>query len=73
MEENKENKLEQDTIQLNGKIIKFPKNTKASNALKFLEQVKVNPKHTWYIIIEDQEQDLKMVKYNRSQGVNLLD
>jgi len=60
-------------IELTGKIAKFPKNTKAVNALKFLENVKVNPTKLWYIVIEDQGTDLKMVKYNRYKGVNLLE
>ena len=60
-------------IKLTGKIAKFPNNTKAVKALKFLENVKVNPKKLWYIIIEDQGTDLKMVKYNRHSDVNLLE
>jgi hypothetical protein len=60
-------------IELTGKIVKFPSDTKAVNALKFLESVKVNPSKLWYIIIEDQGTDLKMVKYNRSMGVNLFE
>lgn len=68
-----ENNIENNNIELTGKIAKFPKDTKAVKALKFLENVKVNPNKIWYIIIEDQGTDLKMVKYNRSNGVNLLD
>jgi len=60
-------------IKLTGKIAKFPNNTKAVKALKFLENVKVNPKKLWYIIIEDQGTDLKMVKYNRHSDLNLLE
>jgi len=63
----------QSNIKLTGKIAKFPNNTKAIKALKFLENVKVNPKKLWYIIIEDQGTDLKMVKYNRHSDVNLLE
>lgn len=62
-----------DNIEFTGKIVKFPKNTKAVKALEFMETIKINPNKTWYIIIEDQETDLKMVKYNRCKGVNLLD
>lgn len=60
-------------IKLTGKVAKFPNNTKAVKALKFLENVKVNPKKLWYIIIEDQGTDLKMVKYNRHSDLNLLE
>lgn len=68
-----DNNSGKEQIKINGKVIKFPNNTKAVKALKFLENVKVNPKKHWYIIIEDQETDLKMVKYNRHEGVNLLE
>ena len=63
----------ENNIELTGKVAMFPKNTKAVKALKFLESVKVNPNKLWYIVIEDQGTDLKMVKYNRSKGVNLLE
>lgn len=63
----------EENINLNGKIAKFPKNTKAVKALQFLEHVKVNPNKLWYILIEDQGTELKTVKYNRSKGVNLLE
>lgn len=68
MESNNDN-----DIKFIGKTAKFPKNSKAVKALKFLEHIKVNPNKMWYIVIEDQGTDLKTVKYNRSQGVNLLD
>lgn len=60
-------------ISVTGKIAKFPKNTKAFTALKYLEQIKINPNKIWYIIIENQENELKLVKYNRSKGVDLLE
>ncbi len=60
-------------IRVTGKIAKFPKNTKASIALKYLEKIKVNPNKIWYIIVENQDTELKLVKYNRSKGVDLLD
>jgi len=63
----------ENNVELRGKIAKFPKNTKAVKALQFLEHVKVNPNKLWYIVIEDQDNQLKMVKYNRAKGVNLLE
>lgn len=63
----------ENNVELRGKIAKFPKNTKAVKALQFLEQIKINPNKLWYIVIEDQDSQLKMVKYNRSKGVNLLE
>jgi len=67
------NIIENNNVELNGKIAKFPKNTKAVKALQFLEKIKVNPTKLWYIVIEDQDSQLKTVKYNRAQGVNLLE
>jgi hypothetical protein len=60
-------------IELTGKVAKFPKNTKAVTALQYLEKIKVNQNKVWYVIVENQDNELKMVKYNRAKGVNLLD
>lgn len=54
-----------------GKVAKFPKNVKASKAYNFLENVKVSKKSIWYIMIEKQENELQMVKYNYKEGVDL--
>lgn len=60
-------------IELNGKIAKFPKGTKAFTALQYLEKVRVNPNKLWYIIVENQNNELGLVKYNRNKGVDLLE
>lgn len=60
-------------IEVTGKIAKFPKGTKAVNALEYFEKIKVNPNKIWYILVESQSDQLKMVKYNRCKGVDLLD
>lgn len=65
-EESNESKVE--TI---GKIAKFPKNVKASKAYNFLENVKVSKKSIWYIMVEKQDHELQMVKYNYKEGVDL--
>jgi hypothetical protein len=54
-----------------GKVAKFPKNVKASKAFNFLENVKVSKKSIWYIMIEKQDNELQMVKYNYKEGVDL--
>jgi hypothetical protein len=54
-----------------GKVAKFPKNTKASKAYNFLENVKVSKKSIWYIMVEKQNNELQMVKYNYKEGVDL--
>ena len=65
-DESNESKVE--TI---GKVAKFPKNVKASNAYNFLENVKVSKKSIWYIMVEKQDNELQMVKYNYKEGVDL--
>jgi len=56
-----------------GKVAKFPKNTKASNAFNFLENIKVSKKQLWYILIEKDEDGLQLIKYNNKLGFNLYD
>ena len=62
----KESKVE--TI---GKVAKFPKNTKASKAYNFMENVKISKKSIWYIMVEKDENQLQLVKYNYNEGVDL--
>jgi hypothetical protein len=66
-EEENENK----EVETFGKIAKFPKNIKASKAYNFLENVKVPKKSIWYIMVEKQDNELQMVKYNYKEGVDL--
>lgn len=54
-----------------GKVAKFPRNVKASKAFNFLENVKVSKKSIWYIMVEKQDNELQMVKYNYKEGVDL--
>jgi hypothetical protein len=58
-------------VDFTGKVAKFPKNTKASKAYNFLENVKVSKKSIWYIMVEKQDNELQMVKYNFKEGVDL--
>jgi hypothetical protein len=64
-------KLKKENVKTYGRVAKFPKNVKASNAFNFLENVKVSKKSIWYIIVEKQENELQMVKYNNKEGVDL--
>ncbi len=57
-------------VDFTGKVAKFPKNTKASKAYNFLENVKVSKKSIWYIMVE-KDDELQMVKYNVKEGVDL--
>jgi hypothetical protein len=54
-----------------GRVAKFPKNVKASKAYNFMENVKVSKKSIWYLMIEKQDNELQMVKYNYKEGVDL--
>lgn len=56
---------------ISGRVTKFPKDTKASKAYKFLENVKISKNKIWYILIEKQDDELQMIKYNTKKGVNL--
>lgn len=65
-----DDKKNESKVQTFGKVAKFPKNTKASKAYNFLENVKVPKKSIWYIMVE-KENELQMVKYNYKEGVDL--
>lgn len=56
-----------------GKVAKFPKNTKASKAYNYLENIKVSKKKLWYILIEKDQDGLQVIKYNNKMGFNLND
>jgi hypothetical protein len=58
-------------VKLYGKIAKFPKGTKASKGLNFLENVKISKNSIWYLMVEKQDNELQMVKYNYKKGVDL--
>jgi hypothetical protein len=58
-------------VQFIGKVAKFPKKTKASNALNFLENVKISKSSIWYLLVEKQDNELQMVKYNNKAGVDM--
>jgi hypothetical protein len=63
-------KTHEGKVETFGKVAKFPKNTKASKAFNFLENVKVSKKSIWYLMIE-KDQELQVVKYNYKEGVDL--
>jgi hypothetical protein len=66
-----DDKKNESKVDFTGKVAKFPKNTKASKAYNFLENVKVSKKSIWYIMVEKQDNELQMVKYNYKEGVDL--
>jgi hypothetical protein len=68
--EEKGERTHEGKVDFTGKVAKFPKNTKASKAYNFLENVKVSKKSIWYIMVE-KDNELQMVKYNVKEGVDL--
>lgn len=70
-EEKEEEESNESKVERIGKVAKFPKNTKASKALNFLENVKISKKSIWYLMVEKQDNELQMVKYNHKEGVDL--
>jgi hypothetical protein len=61
----------ENNVEFIGKIAKLPKGVKAHKAYNFLENVKVSKSSIWYLMIEKQENELQMVKYNHKKGVDL--
>ncbi len=60
-----------ENVKFYGKVAKLPKGVKASKGYNFLENVKVSKSSIWYIMVEKQENELQMVKYNHKKGVDL--
>jgi hypothetical protein len=60
-----------ENVKFYGKVAKLPKGTKASKGFNFLENVKVSKSSIWYIMVEKQDNELQMVKYNHKKGVDL--
>jgi hypothetical protein len=70
-EDSDDDSVSESNVKTFGKVAKFPKNVKASKAYNFLENVKISKKSIWYIMVERQENELQMVKYNYKEGVDL--
>ncbi len=68
---NPEQELKEGKVEFYGKVAKLPKGTKASKGYNFLENVKISKSSIWYIMVEKQDNELQMVKYNYKKGVDL--
>ena len=66
-----EPEVNEKNVKLYGKVAKLPKGTKASKGFNFLENVKISKNSIWYIMVERQDNELQMVKYNYKKGVDL--
>jgi hypothetical protein len=58
-------------IKIIGRIAKFPNNVQTHKAYSFMENIKIAKNKVWYIIVQKQNDQLQMVKYNLVEGVNL--
>jgi hypothetical protein len=58
-------------IKFYGKVVKLPRGTSASTSYSYMEQIKVPKSSIWYIVVEKQDNELQMLKYNYKEGVNL--
>ena len=56
-----------ETVKLFGKVAKLPNN---SDALAFMENIKIPRNKLWYVLVEKQDNELHMIKYNQD-GVNV--
>ena len=63
--------IKEGQVQFYGKLARLPKNTKASKGFNFLENVKISKSSIWYIMVEKQDNELQMIKYNHKKGVDL--
>ena len=66
-----ESEEKNEEVKFIGKVAKLPKGVKASKGYNFLENVKVSKSSIWYIMVEKQDNELQMVKYNYKKGVDL--
>jgi hypothetical protein len=58
--------MEKKKAKLIGNVIKLPND---SNVVKVMENIKIPRNKLWYVLVEKQDNELHMVKYNK-QGVN---
>lgn len=63
--------VEEKKVHLYGKVAKLPKGTQASKGLNFMENIKIPKNSIWYIMVEKQSNELQMLKYNLTKGVDL--
>jgi hypothetical protein len=72
-EEVKEEEVKEN-VEFIGRVAKFPGGVKASKAFNWmhnLQDPKLSKKDIWYLMVEKQDNELQMIKYQQKQGVNL--
>ena len=63
-------------VKIKGRVAKFPKGVKASKAYNFINEmdnIKIPKNKIWYLMVEKQDNELQMVKYQTKKGVNLAE
>jgi hypothetical protein len=65
------NAMDEKKLQLIGKVARLPKGVKAHKGLNFMENIKIPKSSIWYIMVEKQDNELQMLKYNLTKGVDL--
>lgn len=66
--------MNETNVDFYGRIAKFPSGTKASKAFNWMNNLKdpkLAKKDIWYLMVEKQDNELQMIKYQQKQGVNL--
>lgn len=61
-------------VEIFGKVAKFPEGVKASKAFNWmhnLQSPKLSKKDIWYLMVEKQDNELQMIKYQQKSNVNL--
>jgi len=67
-------KIKEGKVEIYGRLAKFPDGVKASRAYNWmhnLQDPKLSKKDIWYLMVEKQDNELQMIKYQQKQGVNL--
>jgi len=63
-----------ENVEFYGKLAKFPKGVEAEKAYNWMNNLKdpkLSKKDIWYLMVEKQEDELQMIRYQQKQGVNL--
>jgi hypothetical protein len=58
-------------IKFFGKIARLPRKSKPESAVNFLERIKISKQRLWYLIVEKQDDELQMIKYNNRCNINI--
>lgn len=51
-----------------GKVVKLPK---GEDAVSFMENIKISRNKYWYLLVEKQDNELHMIKYNEASDIEL--